>query len=580
MSSRKPVYLISVILLAVVLTLPQILLGLFVSHLAYRMGTGPAFSIPFFVGQGKDWLYRPEYVPFWRDKFIELARRRSLQTSNAEITLASTDPETGAKTELDVTLSNPHHEPIPFGDRLLVQRDSDHWGEWIDGKLEPSEFSPPNLGFVDPEYFVWSGEFACAGMVNGRYSVFTFTGGTWNKVGDIALPRATAEPAILQRDDRLQCITQRDRLHLFLTWNGRIYYREGLVVTASQDGRETAPRGDEDPDRNLASWSLVRSFDRPLTPDYSRHSRANWGILIGGQPAVLCVAGIDERKAVGQIDRFDGTTWKRSGSLPFPFGTVSFRAVASTDGERSYVICTTSTGAMHVYAIEETGFRETGLSEQGLKHELRDLELAGTVPMAMLGLGVILGCSTWLLMRSFTSSEYAFGTQTVKLASLGPRGLARLIDLGLIGITTAGLGWLMSTGFDWKSFIEAAYLNVDHPTVSTAVRVSSVLVLWMLAAIVAILMAQGRWGLTPGKWICRLRTVRTSLQPCGVARSLVRECLFFVDCCNFLCWTPGIVSIALTNRRQRLGDIVADSIVVKTSRGKLANKPEPRNGED
>ena len=77
------------------------------------------------------------------------------------------------------------------------------------------------------------------------------------------------------------------------------------------------------------------------------------------------------------------------------------------------------------------------------------------------------------------------------------------------------------------------------------------------------MVTQAKWEITPGKWLCRLRTVRTSLRPCGFARSLAREIVFFVDCGNFICWTPGILSIALTDHRQRLGDLVADTIVVE-----------------
>ena len=45
---------------------------------------------------------------------------------------------------------------------------------------------------------------------------------------------------------------------------------------------------------------------------------------------------------------------------------------------------------------------------------------------------------------------------------------------------------------------------------------------------------------------------------------------FFVDSISLFCWTPGIVSIALTNRRQRLGDLVADTVVVETRSMKSA----------
>jgi uncharacterized RDD family membrane protein YckC len=70
-------------------------------------------------------------------------------------------------------------------------------------------------------------------------------------------------------------------------------------------------------------------------------------------------------------------------------------------------------------------------------------------------------------------------------------------------------------------------------------------------------------GATPGKWLCGIRTLQTTLQPCGFARSLARELLLCVDNVNFVAWTPGILCIALTDCRQRIGDLVADTLVVE-----------------
>ena len=177
---------------------------------------------------------------------------------------------------------------------------------------------------------------------------------------------------------------------------------------------------------------------------------------------------------------------------------------------------------------------------------------------------------------SVPNLNYEFGLQTVRLASLGWRGLARFVDLSLIGGSTVGLGWLMTRGFDWQAFAEAVNLHAGHPTINIASRVAKLLAVWLVVIVLGILIAQSIYGVTPGKWLCRLKTLRTTLRPCGFARSLVREIVFFVDCCNFLCWTPGIVSIAFTDRRQRLGDLVADTIVVETRSLRSESLPSSR----
>ena len=185
------------------------------------------------------------------------------------------------------------------------------------------------------------------------------------------------------------------------------------------------------------------------------------------------------------------------------------------------------------------------------------------IPVGMLVLGCIIGLGTWFLMWWYTKSDYGFGVQNVTLASLGWRGLARLMDLGLIVLSMVAIGWAMTRGFDWLTLFEALNLRVDHPTKHVAARVASILAVWLVVVVVSLLVTQANWGVTPGKWLCGLRTLRTTLKPCGFARSLAREVVMCVDACNFLCWTPGIVSIALTDCRQRLGDLVADTLVVE-----------------
>ena len=169
-----------------------------------------------------------------------------------------------------------------------------------------------------------------------------------------------------------------------------------------------------------------------------------------------------------------------------------------------------------------------------------------------------------LFMWFFTKPDYEFGLQTVKLASLGRRGIARLIDLCVIGVAAGTIGWLGTRHLDWISLVEARNLHVDHPSAQIAATAFVAIIACLIVSVVAMIVAQGICGVTPGKWICGLRTLRTNLRPCGFARSLAREIVFFVDCGNFFCWTPGIVSIAVTDRRQRLGDLVADTIVVES----------------
>ena len=59
--------------------------------------------------------------------------------------------------------------------------------------------------------------------------------------------------------------------------------------------------------------------------------------------------------------------------------------------------------------------------------------------------------------------------------------------------------------------------------------------------------------------------MQSTLRPCGIARSLLRELMIYVDMLGYLCPFPAIASMLLNRQRQRWGDILADTIVIDAS---------------
>ena len=74
-----------------------------------------------------------------------------------------------------------------------------------------------------------------------------------------------------------------------------------------------------------------------------------------------------------------------------------------------------------------------------------------------------------------------------------------------------------------------------------------------------------RGGRTPGKQFCGLRVVRSGGRPVDLTASMIRNVLRLVDGIA-LSYLPTIVSIAVTARNQRLGDLAADTIVIRERR--------------
>ncbi|HET6440135.1 MAG TPA: RDD family protein [Anaeromyxobacter sp.] len=80
-------------------------------------------------------------------------------------------------------------------------------------------------------------------------------------------------------------------------------------------------------------------------------------------------------------------------------------------------------------------------------------------------------------------------------------------------------------------------------------------------------------GVTPGKRLAGIRVVRTDGGPPGLAESLVRNLLRSVELP--LGYAPAILAVALGPRRQRLGDLVAGTLVVRQERFDLSRYDVP-----
>jgi uncharacterized RDD family membrane protein YckC len=86
-------------------------------------------------------------------------------------------------------------------------------------------------------------------------------------------------------------------------------------------------------------------------------------------------------------------------------------------------------------------------------------------------------------------------------------------------------------------------------------------------------------GRTPGKRMSGLRVVRSSGRPVDLVASMIRNILRLVDGLP-LSYVPTIVSIVVTRRNQRPGDLAADTVVIRDRRavdraGPVAAAPQP-----
>ena len=578
MYSRKPGYLFGILLLALICSLPQM-------WFVYYVIEGGRYNqfMPSELLQEWGRVHRDEdfISDFWQDRFVQFGYHGQINGATPW-TLQLIDPRSRVATSLTgETPGAGGPQVLVFGTRLWVIG-TNSAVELVDGTFQPSSMVHPNLHLDKQQRFLWDGEPAFLRGSTPGFTIFTFNGKAWKRSYDLVLPDTVLVDGIpinFKKARHAACINEGNRLHLFLDVEGRMLHHEGLQLRAIA-GPATANGSlvespvsalyAENTTGDVAGWLVVNKTPmvrRALSLAYQEFPN-HIGLLVDGNPAAIVVDTDDASAVVGHLFRFEDGHWSEFATQSFPLGTSMVRAAISQDHQTSFILALTSTGLLHLYEVDAKGIHFIpGTQTIQFRNFMAAHALVWAVTMRMftLLLGGAFGLGATILMWFYTRPEYGFGSQQVRLAGIIRRAIARLIDFGLIGLSTVLLIWWLTRDMDWLTLIEALNLRVSHPTVESATRIICTLILWLVVCEGLIVVAQAYWGLTLGKWCCGLRVFQTSLRPCGLAKSLIREIILYVDACCFLCWTPAIASIALTDHRQRLGDIIGDTIVVTKS---------------
>jgi len=83
--------------------------------------------------------------------------------------------------------------------------------------------------------------------------------------------------------------------------------------------------------------------------------------------------------------------------------------------------------------------------------------------------------------------------------------------------------------------------------------------LWL----VYFVLQEGLWGQTIGKRITKIKVVKTNGEKAGWLKVLLRNLFRFIDVLGPAPYIVGMISIMVSKKRQRIGDIVAKTIIVK-----------------
>ena len=371
MSSRKPGYLLGVILLALVLSAPQLFVSFHLGMEAYQRGRWPLTSIP---GFGGSMFYGSalSHTTFWRDQFLSVGYGKQRPEGGFNWKVNTFDPESSEWTDLGLSWSGRNYfQTMSFGDRLWFFGNTESF-ELVDGEFQPSQFVAPRSWLGDGQRFLLHGEPAYVERVNNGFTVSTLKAGTWGNTSDVVVPARHGDwPLPLKAGASMTCLSHDGSIHVFLQTERRLFHHEGLelqpsVVSFNPWKREytrSAGSADEpvsalrtaNSDGKSTGWALVRELAN-TSRDLTGSHQNLFGMLVGGQPAAMIVDEFHDGYLEGHLYRFDGTAWSEFATQVFPFGSNQFRVVSCRDGLKSYIVASTTTGPHTFSPWKRPGF--------------------------------------------------------------------------------------------------------------------------------------------------------------------------------------------------------------------------------
>ena len=517
-----------------------------IAHQLGRAGFGSLASVTVmpgssFIWKGEVWalvLAGPPQVP-------GIAPARGNMTARSVSSrLVAFDRKTGKMRETKITLS-----PTPLG---MIVIDDQLWGvsENVVYRIEGDKviLRYPTRQLQQPtKPFHYDGHLAVIDRSRSDvFSVLTFQNGEWVEEGLVDVPALAAPSPWFPSE--LRIVSDQKRTFMFYSENQTIQFREGLSLVSASDPASALGADDLPPLPQPIGTNLPKNSSGWKTTPIPNNWGNSWEVtLIKGELWGHSLTSPYNASAVQQYHYQNGS-WLCT-TPPFAPEMQSFGVVG---GESGYLI----TDDLRLLSIDQSTFQQvtTGVP---LSERLRAvLKLFGLLFCYLLSIGMLVLGTTWL-MKIHRRSDYLFGKRTMTQASILRRAVARAIDLVITVFPSVF----------WTSVVADSHAKIEQQSALMGIKnlvfiVSlSIIGMW-IAGILVLSVMQGLWGITPGKWLCGIRTLRTTLRPCGFLRAFARELLVYIDSIFLMTWLPGVLLIAFTPHWQRLGDLTAETVVV------------------
>lgn len=130
---------------------------------------------------------------------------------------------------------------------------------------------------------------------------------------------------------------------------------------------------------------------------------------------------------------------------------------------------------------------------------------------------------------------------------IGPRLVAQIVDTVVLIVLFFLVGFAISGSLSFQYQGEAAI---------------PVVIAYLLVWILYFAILEGTMGATLGKKVVKIKVVREDGSACGIGPAFVRTLLRIIDGLPFV-YIIGMVLISRSEKKQRLGDRLAKTVVVK-----------------
>jgi uncharacterized RDD family membrane protein YckC len=167
-------------------------------------------------------------------------------------------------------------------------------------------------------------------------------------------------------------------------------------------------------------------------------------------------------------------------------------------------------------------------------------------------------CGATLELTAATAPAPSGYAPPTPLADLGSRIVAGIVDYIIIGIATAILSIFLIV--PWA--ISGPGMMGTFGATGWIAGIWGIIGLMWLLWLIYFTYFEGTSGQTIGKRFIHIKVIKENGSRCDLGSAIVRNLLRIIDHLPFL-YILGIILIAATEKKQRLGDMLGKTIVVK-----------------